>query len=382
MIGKARGKQGVIPVFVYDSAAGAKRYVRPGDYGMAPPTTERAARKLEALAVARMQGPRPKRLVTVEQWRETWLTEHHGPGTPRPEPTTATHNRQATSHFASLHGTQRLEGFPRSEALSFAQTHPQQAKAVAAMFATALHLELIVVNPFSKLGLPRSEGRAHIDPLTAEEIDTLADIARRVLGVYGDEFAAFLTFLAWTGVRPGEACALEWPDIDLARGLADIRFSRRNDGTRGPIKKVREGRPRRRTIVIPQAAVQGLACLPRSREHVFATPTGKPLLPNNYRYYWGKVRSTFLGTLPSSHWLPRRIGESDAHLDVYELRHFCGSYLASEGLSSWDIAEQLGNTPAVCERIYVHPYRTASRDRVRRALDGPPALREIKEATG
>ena len=64
----------------------------------------------------------------------------------------------------------------------------------------------------------------------------------------------------------------------------------------------------------------------------------------------------------------------------YDLRHFCGSLLADRGLQARDIAEQLGNSAEVCERVYVHVYADRARDRLRIAFGGAP--HEAKNATG
>jgi hypothetical protein len=50
------------------------------------------------------------------------------------------------------------------------------------------------------------------------------------------------------------------------------------------------------------------------------------------------------------------------------------------GLQARDIAEQLGNSAEVCERVYVHASEDRARDRLRIAFGGAP--HEAKNATG
>lgn len=377
-IGKPRGKKGVIPVYVHDPAAGRKVYVKPEDHGMSPPTTVRAARTLERRAKQAMEESGLQRTSwTVLAWREHWLEKRHGANTPRPESTTKSHNAQATKHFMSEYGERSIGSIKRSEALEFLRKHRHQGKAVAAMFSDAVDAEVLAASPFARPGLPALRGRADIDPLTRQEIDRLVEIARRQLGLYGDMFAGFLTFLAWTGVRPGEACGLERADLDLTKGLADVRRTRRNDGAIAPTKN-----KQRRTVVVPKAALDAIWLIAPDDGPIFRTATGKPLLPNSYRYYWQRVRTAFMETLPTSHWLPRRVAEKDEHLDVYELRHFCGSFLAAKGYSAREISTQLGNTPAVCERVYLHDYRDQVLERLRRGFDEPQPLRDVASDEG
>lgn len=63
-------------------------------------------------------------------------------------------------------------------------------------------------------------------------------------------FGALLTFLLYTGARLGEALALDWADVDLARGLVLIR-------------QTKTERPR--TAVLPANVVKVLDALPRGQ---------------------------------------------------------------------------------------------------------------------
>jgi integrase len=83
--------------------------------------------------------------------------------------------------------------------------------AVRAMFNDAVRTQLADNNPFASLNVPEAEGRrgSAITVLTEAELAVLIETARDVLGDYGVHFAALIETLAWTGMRPGEAWALE-----------------------------------------------------------------------------------------------------------------------------------------------------------------------------
>ncbi len=128
-----------------------------------------------------------------------------------------------------------------------------------------------------------------------------------------------------------------------------------------------------REIILPAAAADAVKNMPtQGIEWVFTTSSGHPFGKGSWNYYWHPVRDAFTRELPASHWLPQRLAvDPKDKLEIYELRHFCGSLLADRGATARDIAEQLGNTAEVCERTYIHPYQNRVRARLRAAFDQP-----------
>ncbi|HSW40828.1 MAG TPA: tyrosine-type recombinase/integrase [Acidobacteriota bacterium] len=87
-----------------------------------------------------------------------------------------------------------------------------------AMLEEAVREEIIKVNPVHGLGrLFSSAKKLREDPLpfSLEELHRVEEIA--------GEWLPFLMFQARTGVRVGEAIALQWCDLDLRNGRAHIR---------------------------------------------------------------------------------------------------------------------------------------------------------------
>jgi integrase len=358
MIGK-RTKSGMYPVFVYDPAVKRKRYV-----GQRPTIAE--AGLLEAEKIVEFAGARDGGW-TIDMFAAKFLAEYHGPNTKRPEPTTRKQNEQNLRRFRRDHGSKLLMSFSRDEAHVLATARPHEAKTIAAMYATAVDKGFTQHNPFAKLGLPRSVGRADIDPLTEAEVEQLAAIALKTAGHWGPELWAIVQWMGWTGMRPGELCALDlrahvnWSTLEVR-----VEDNMRNDGTIGPVK----GKQRREIVIAKQAADAALT-LRRTHGHLFRSPTGKPLRPNSLRYYWIPVRAAFTASLDDGHWLRRRLMKDPAdQLDPYEMRHFCGSVLADRGLSAHDISAHLGNSERVCQ-TYIHDHKDRQKARIREALDRP-----------
>jgi integrase len=229
-------------------------------------------------------------------------------------------------------------------------------------------------NPFAML-VHEGKGRQDITPLTEVEVRRLGDISVEVHGVlFGSTFRAMILFAAWTGCRPGELAGMRHDDLDFAAGTVNVERQLRKDGLKLPKTK------RKRLIVMPTQAADAIRSMPVQHvEWLFTTPTGKSFSKGSWGYYWRPVRDAFERELPKTHWLPKRLEEDPQdHLDFYELRHYCGSLLADRGMTARDIAEQLGNSEEVCQRVYIHLYKDRSRDRIRAAFEQPEVVEQVE----
>lgn len=354
MLGKPRGKNNAIPVYVYDPAAKRKIYVgsRIG---------RRAAEKLEReKQVEFANDDRSPRSLTANQYSVRWLEHKHGPSTQRAATSTLAVNRSMLKPFLRDFGSRRMSSIGRREALDWAQGHERAARVASAMLNDAVNDDLLTVNPFRNRQQPQSRGRRDIHPLTEKEIDQLCKIAHEVWKGYGPVCAAWIMFLAWVGCRPGECFTRTWDDLDFERGL--VRVTR--------VK----GRKQTEWIVFPKAAQEAVLNMRTPRSGlVFRSLYGKPFSKGTYGYNWKPVRVVFEAGLS-----PQRKDElllmADGEyrdIDLYELRHFAGSIMADRGLNEFDIAAQLGNSPEVCRRTYVHGYRDRQMDRVGKVLNAP-----------
>lgn len=371
LIGKPRGKKGTFPVYIYSAEKRAKVYV-----GCRPTYKEAQTLlgdKLREIANQPAASPVPAGF-TIASYAARFLEVHHTVAKRRGEPTTKIQNRSMLKQFLELHGDRPLTAFSKAEANDWASQKPSSAKVVKAMFAEAFREDAVTVDPFARVQFPKQRGRMDIDPLTEGEIEKLCELAVKAGGTYAPELWALVMFAAWTGMRPGEVCALNFAEVDLETDTIRVEWNMRNDGSRGPVKM-----KERREIVIAPKAREALLSLPRRDGQVFRSPTDKPLRPNSLRRNWMPVRDSFTAHLPESHWLKRRLlVDPDDKLDFYELRHYCGSILADRGASGQEIAEHLGNTPSVCERVYIHPHRSRIQKRLRAAF----ALADPDESVG
>lgn len=316
--------------------------------------TRAEASVAEAKATLKITRPQGQHSWRIAQFYERWLLRYHGPNTRRGDKTLK-HNQDAMRAFIKDYGHKRLDDYGRNDARDYAAEFPWRARVVSAFFADAVRDGKLDASPFAGMSIKRAKGRQHIDPLTMQEVERLASIAENLLGWYGPHFAAFIRVAGWTGMRPGELCRLEWRDVLWSQNEIDIRRTKTETD---------------RTIALAENVNAELHRLPRLFDQVFHTAYDKPMGQSSYGYSWRQVRAVFENEVPRDHWLASRLRRNPKdHLSFYEFRHACGSHLASLGLSVWDISEHLGNSARVCETIYVHPYKSAVRDRVRAALN-------------
>ena len=305
-----------------------------------PWQTKRQALEAERRYRDRLESRRTEE--TCASFAERWLEE-----SPRPASSTRRTYADAARRFAEEFGSTPLGDIEHLSARAWALTVPRGiSRVVGIMYEDARNFGLVESNPFSRLRLPATEKPGSITPPTMEEYRALLESCT-VLGGYGPEFRAMITFAAWTGIRAGELHALEWDD--LGGEVINICRQRLRDGTLGPPKNGKA-----RTIAyLPPARV--LDEIPRRPDpYVFHSPRGNPLVQGSHHYSWRTVRAA--AGLPSTRW--------------HDFRHFCATQLLELGRSHFDVSIQLGHTDGgalVMER-YGHPSEDAARKRLLEAF--------------
>ena len=181
--------------------------------------------------------------------------------------------------------------------------------------------------------VPRLPVSSHEDTAAAyarAEVREILDGFRR-WARYGLEFVSWLAF---TGMRPGEALALRWLDVDLRRRWCRVHRSRLG-------AQFSDAKPRhsRREIRLACAAVAVLAALKAGSdaELVFLTPRGRPLDLHNleHRCWWPVLRHLTVPKRP-----------------LYSLRHSWISWQIESGKDLAAVARAAGNTPDVIRTRY------------------------------
>ena len=165
----------------------------------------------------------------------------------------------------------------------------------------------------------------------------------------------FLT-LAFTGMRAGEALALEWSDVDFDSGV--IRVSKSCDG-RGGTKDPKTAAGLRDVPMAPIVA-NTLRTLPRRGDHVFANDRGGLASVNNVGKKWRQI--------------------AGGACRMHDLRHFAVSLWAAQGIPIVAVSRYVGHAnPTITLGTYAHFFEEdAHREQIAEAASWLRPVSEVQ----
>jgi integrase len=196
------------------------------------------------------------------------------------------------------------------------------------VLAAAVEGGRLARNPAAGVRLPKRVEREMLF-LDAGQVEQLAD-------AIGPHYQVLVYFLAYTGLRFGEAVALRIKRLDLLRGRREVVESATEVGSRlewGPTKT-----NERRTVQLPRflADLLGKHLAGRASDPdalVFTAPQGGPLRERKFLH--GQLK-------PAA----RQVGLADT-LRAHDLRHTAASLLIRQGASVKAVQKTLGHKSAV-----------------------------------
>ena len=158
----------------------------------------------------------------------------------------------------------------------------------------------------------------------------------------GDARGIIFTFLLASGMRPSEALALQWKDVNQARGTVEVRRTLVRLRQSWHFAEPKTARSRR-TIPLPDTmtrdlrehrrlqAVRRLRLGSGYEDHdlVFATDDGRPLDLHN-------LTNRNLKSILKAAGLPQSVR-------IYDLRHTCATLLLAAGENAKVVSERLGH---------------------------------------
>lgn len=223
---------------------------------------------------------------------------------------------------------------------------------------------ILLFNPAMKIQVPKPKKRNGFMIkennsklfLEKDELVKFLDLAKQD---YFSFIAYQLTlFIALTGVRIGEAQALQWEDIDFENKIAHIRHTWARIGSNSFTLQPPKTQSSIRDIILPDKLIIELKKYRKKylefkmcnidkwvkdKEFVFVarSGTGLPINGFNYRSWLNKIHAKSNGTLP--------------HVYPHMFRHTHISLLAEAGVSLEVICERVGHTEDIITRkIYLH----------------------------
>jgi integrase len=195
---------------------------------------------------------------------------------------------------------------------------------------------------------------ASIDARTPEQVEAIraAIIERSSGNPVRRADAALVSILAYEGLRPGEAFALEWSDV-LDRGRPRDRLRVVRGLSERDVTTPKNARARAPELFGPIAAELAELYLalgrPDSRTLVFGDAKGGHLRRQNWRQ---RV------------WIPALAAARESYFRPYDLRHTCATLLIYEGRPVTEVATHMGHAdPGFTARVYGHVFADAAKRR-------------------
>lgn len=304
-------------------------------------------------------GQTVTKAVPVENYKELselWLKSYEM--TVKPQTFIAT-KRMIYNHLIPVFGDIKLDKL----SVTYIQGHINELSKEFVHFGTVhsinkrvlqygVSLQLIPFNPARDVVLPRKQkkGSDKVKFIEKDDLKKFLDyIEKDKLRNYKTNFNYVLyKLLLATGLRIGEACALEWSDIDLINGTINIDKTYSKSIRRLSTTKSKSGT---RLISIDQATVNMLKLYQvrqrqlfhevggKAPEVVFATPTSK-----------------YQNTAIRQDALDRRLKEIGCpRFTFHAFRHTHASLLLNAGISYKELQYRLGHaTLAMTMDIYSH----------------------------
>lgn len=211
---------------------------------------------------------------------------------------------------------------------------------VTSLFNQAVSDELIQRNPARSIPATRVVKR-ELDPFSRAEADAVIAKLYEVTSGLQAIYACFFEFSFYTGMRPGEAMALRWSEVDTRSRTARVCRIR----LYGKIQERTKTKTFREVLLNDQAlqALEKARLLTAARSDYVFAPEGSGDRSELY------VRSE---TGPKRYWLLalRKLGMR--HRRMYDTRHTYATMCLMSGMNPAFIAAQLGHSIQILLSTY------------------------------
>lgn len=215
----------------------------------------------------------------------------------------------------------------------------------------AVRWQLLPSNPVSLIKIERKEPEP-------KKILSPEDARKFLKKCAESEYGLALRLMLLTGLRPSEAVALRWKDIDLKNNVLSVRQSVTRTNGGGFVFKEPKSKKSIRKITLPETLIQRLQKHKKEQNKMIRYRKKK-----NYRFTdYDLIFATRFGTPVSANNLNKRDlkkilkkAKLDESLSLYCLRHSIASLLLADGANVKDVQELLGHaTPSFTMNRYVH----------------------------
>ncbi|MDW7670801.1 MAG: site-specific integrase [Bacillota bacterium] len=210
----------------------------------------------------------------------------------------------------------------------------------------AIKWNLTLYNPTESAVLPKVDSKEPTEWMSKEEAQTFHK------AIKGHQCETLFKMLLFTGMRPGEALALTWDNLNIDRKTITIVHTlARREGGEWELTTPKT-KASKRTLPLSDDLVKSLKIHQKEQElakgigyysghhFIFATPSGAPL---NHKK---DVRKEYKKILAEA---------GIRELSVYALRHTCATLLLEAGVDVKTVSERLGHADIITTlNKYVH----------------------------
>lgn len=211
---------------------------------------------------------------------------------------------------------------------------------LSGMMGMAARSDAIRVNPVREISNIEARAQGAV-PIPVEELPGLLAGVRSDARLKELDVADLIEFLAGTGCRVSEACALAWEDVDLTLGTVTIRANAVRARGQGVLRQDRtKTKAGVRTITIPAKLLTLLVDrrVQAETELVFPSVLGNLRDPRNTSRDWAEART--------------RLGFPG--VTTHSFRKTVATALDKAGLSAREIADYLGHeNPSLTQDVYM-----------------------------
>jgi integrase len=347
------------------------------------PNTTKGWKAAERAEGAWYEENRPDAQIRVAKLREEYLADHAS----RWDVLSTQRARERSRAFSERYGAEPAESIRPDTCRRWLAAHKSDRQALRAMWAWAVKADMLVANPWDKLGASGSAKARRQEIIVpgrgALTEDELASFCAYAADVHGDWLGSMVGFTGYSGLRQGEVFAArpDWISGDLLEVSQQYR-SRAPEGERWTLPKYGKVR----TLALLEEAAEALERGERRGPFLFANPRdGSHWTAPAFAYYWNATAAAWSASQDAPRWLRERHRMVKANrtdrrgatgaLTFHELRHTFATILLEDGVIHDQVALQLGDTVEQVYDTYGHPRSIAAALSVQHARAAAKARR-------
>jgi integrase len=283
-------------------------------------------------ALRRGDRPAAGEIPTVDALVDGFLISHEV------DPATIDKLKYELAHAKRTFGGRRIDELRPIELSAWRATLPARSRhqpfgAFRQVLEEAVTLGLLEANPCAKIRNRRvklDEDR-EIRPFASwEEVDAIS-------AELSPLYRALPAFLVGTGMRPEEAFALEWRDVDREAAVASIERVH----TKGRTKPCMKSDRQRRRVPLRARVLETLDSIPRRLDSPLVFPAKDG----------GYIK---LPTFRLRHWTPALRAAGLEHRGVYACRHTFASWSIAAQVQLFYLSRIMGTSVAQIDATYGH----------------------------